>query len=55
MNLLKRLKNLWDLSEFEPSSIEKEKIKNMGDMFVPLLKRKMAQVVEMPEEIDLDD
>ena len=61
LNIFKRIKNLWELSEYEPSTVEKEKIKNAGDKYSMILKRKdmtklerkMAKIVDLEPEVDL--
>lgn len=51
MNVLRRLKKIWKLGEEQkpiPDDLNK-------DPLLAFKENKMAQVVEMPEEIDLDD
>lgn len=39
MDILKRISNVWKLSEWEPSSPEIEKSAETGTMFAPLVKK----------------
>lgn len=48
MTLWKRLKNLWALSEWEPSSKEIEKKAKGGDKFSMLFKKKRQAIIIEP-------
>lgn len=59
MNIWIRLKNLWKLSEYEPSNSETEKHLKIGDKIAALFKSnlsksKQATIVDMSPPVDLD-
>ena len=48
MNLIKRLRNLYRLSEWEPSSKQIEDLSEVGRKFTPLTQApKMAEIIKM--------
>ncbi len=52
MNIFKRLKNIWKLSEWEPSSKQIEELGEVGRKFSPLTQApKMAQIIRRSDPL----
>ncbi len=55
MNIFRRLKNLWLLSEYIPGSKEIENNLDVGDKVAMIVKKKnLAKIVDLSEEVDLE-